>query len=145
GSAMTGCLALVVLLPNSVAWSFAFLLVLRFLFGMFQAGTFPALSRMMADWMPVTERGSAQGLIWMSSRIGGAVAPSLLVWLIVLMGNWRAPLVLAAGLGVIWCAGFWPWFRNHPEEMRQVNVAERQLILGGRAARSPGGHAEIPW
>ena len=27
---------------------------------------------MMADWIPVNERGGAQGLLWMSSRIGGA-------------------------------------------------------------------------
>ena len=53
----------------------AFLVVVRFLFGAFQAGTFPSISRMMADWMPTTERGSAQGAIWMSSRIGGALAP----------------------------------------------------------------------
>ena len=53
----------------------AFLVLLRFLFGAFQAGTFPSISRMMADWMPTTERGSAQGTIWMSSRMGGALAP----------------------------------------------------------------------
>ena len=72
---------------------------------------------MMADWIPVNERGGAQGLLWMSSRIGGATAPSLLVWLFHVMGDWKAPLVLTACLGLAWCAVFWPWFRNRPEEM----------------------------
>src|SRR5262249_40624284 len=54
--------AAVALLP-AVAFPFALLLVLRFLFGVFQAGAFPALSRVMTDWMPVQERGTAQGCI----------------------------------------------------------------------------------
>ena len=75
-----------------IAWIFSSCSALRFLFGAFQAGTFPSISRMMADWIPVNERGGAQGLLWMSSRIGGATAPSLLVWLFHVMGDWKGPL-----------------------------------------------------
>ena len=81
------------LLPQNVAWIVGFLLVVRFLFGVFQAGTFPAISRMISDWIPINERGGAQGLLWMSSRVGGATAPYLLVWLIAELGDWKAPLV----------------------------------------------------
>ena len=45
GSAMTACVAAEVLLPRSYPIQIGFLLALRFLFGMFQAGTFPVLSR----------------------------------------------------------------------------------------------------
>jgi ACS family glucarate transporter-like MFS transporter len=88
GSILTACVVLVVLLPRNVALVFSFLIVIRFLFGMFQAGTFPAMSRMMADWLPTTERGSAQGAIWMSSRLGGFIAPVVLVKLISAMRGW---------------------------------------------------------
>ncbi len=76
-SLMTGMITVVTVIP-AVAVAFSVLLVLRFLFGMFQAGGFPSLSRMMTDWMTRQERASAQGLIWMSSRVGGALAPLLL-------------------------------------------------------------------
>src|SRR5205823_1693977 len=46
--------------------------------------------------------------------------------------TWSIPLVALASLGVAWCAVFWPWFRNRPEDMQQVNEAERQLIEEGR-------------
>ena len=124
---------------------FAFLMVLRFLFGAFQAGTFPVISRMMADWMPTTERGSAQGAVWMSSRVGGFIAPLLIVWLFKAIGDWKVSLVLVAGLGLVWCLAFWPWFRNQPEEMPQVNRQERKLIAAGRSAQAAHGHGAVPW
>lgn len=133
GSLTTAALAAVVWLPAVLSWRLGYLLILRFLFGAFQAGTFPSITRMLADWMPTTERGGAQGLLWMSSRIGGATAPLLLVPLFARLGSWEAALILVAGLGVLWCAAFWPWFRNQPEGMRRVNAAECRLIAAGRA------------
>ena len=145
GSLTTAGLAAVVLLPRTYAVQIGFLMTLRFLFGMFQAGTFPVLSRLMADWMPTTERGSAQGFIWMCSRAGGVLAPMLMVWLFYQLGNWRSPLILGASLGLIWCLLAWPWLRNRPEEMPQVNAAELKLITSGRAERKSAVSDRAPW
>ena len=60
---------------------------------MFQAGGFPTLGRVIADWMPITERGSAQGSIWMFSRWGGALIPFLLIWLFRVWGSWPIPVL----------------------------------------------------
>lgn len=147
GSLTTGGVVLIVVLPHNLALQFGVLLGLRFLFGMFQGGTFPSLSRMMADWMPTTERGLAQGLIWTSSRLGGALAPVGFVALLRVFGNWPAPVILAAAVGLCWCAWFWPWFRNRPEEKPSVNKAELALIAAGRTAKSAhgSGHGSVPW
>ncbi len=142
-SLLTGGITLVLLLPAVWGLRFAVLWGLRFGFGMFQAGGFPSLSRMMTDWMPMRERASAQGLVWMSSRLGGASVPLLLGALFDWYGTWPTPLWLLAGLGFFWCALFWPWFRSRPEQMEQVNPAERELIAAGRT-RS-GGHEHVPW
>jgi ACS family glucarate transporter-like MFS transporter len=145
GSLTTAGIAALVLLPRGHAGPLAFLLTLRFLFGMFQAGTFPVLSRLLADWMPTTERGAAQGALWMSSRAGGALAPRVMGWLYHRLGDWRSPLVLGAGLGAVWCAAVWPWLRDRPEQVAGVNAAERALIVAGRAGRRPGSHGRAPW
>jgi len=143
-SLLTAAVALAVRLPHVVAFEFAFLLVVRFLFGAFQAGGFPVLGRIMADWMPITQRGFAQGSIWMFSRWGGALIPFLLTWLFVVCGNWPIPFVMIAGLGVLWCVVFWPWFRNRPEEMARVNRAERKIIAAGRPLASEQA-SSFPW
>src|SRR5437868_2680861 len=82
------------------------------------------------DWLPARQRGMAQGMVWTFSRLGGALAPLLVVWLIALFAGWAIPLVLLAGLGLVWCALFWPWFRDRPGEHPAVNEAERELIRG---------------
>jgi MFS transporter, ACS family, glucarate transporter len=142
-SLMTACVGLAFALRSQAALAFAVLLALRFLFGAFQAGAFPLLSRMMTDWMPTTERGSAQGAIWMSTRLGAVLVPPLVMGLTGILGSWPAALGLLAGLGVVWSVLFWPWFRNRPEQMSSVNDAERAVILAGRAAR-PARHG-APW
>ncbi|HZT79497.1 MAG TPA: MFS transporter [Gemmataceae bacterium] len=143
-SLATGLVSLVVLLPAAGGLPLAFLLTVRFLFGLFQAGAFPSLSRVLTDWAPVRARASAQGLIWTCTRLGGMFSPLLVGWLIVRCGGWRVPLWIIAGLGAVWCAAFWPWFRNRPGDMAAVNDAERELIDAGRPP-GPSGHAGIPW
>ena len=127
-------------LPGLAA-TFYLLWIMRFLFGMFQAGGFPALSRMMTDWMTRQERASAQGLIWMSSRLGGALIPLLLYALFALFG-WKSALWIVTEIGLVWCVVFWLWFRNQPEEMSQVNALEREIIVSGRGQSF---HGHLGW
>jgi MFS transporter, ACS family, glucarate transporter len=143
-SLLSGATALGVLLPGGAALAFAVLLGLRFLFGVFQAAEFPTLARVLADWMPVGERASAQGLVWTFSRLGGALVPFLFAGMLWFFGTWTTPFWIMAGLGVLWCVVFWPWFRNRPEEMAQVNEAERACIAADRPA-APSRRAAVPW
>jgi sugar phosphate permease len=134
-SLVLASVALIAVLPGGGWLPFALLLVLRFLFGAFQAGGFPGLARVVADWVPTPRRGFAQGLIWTFSRLGGFVAPLLVgLWLFKAFNGWPIAFVILAGLGLLWCAFFWLWFRNRPAEMRGVNAAERALIEGDRSA-----------
>jgi sugar phosphate permease len=143
-SALTAAVGLAALLPPVLGLPFLFLLAVRFLFGGVQAGGFPVIGRIMADWMPLSERGFAQGCIWTLSRFGGFVIPLVLPFLFARFGDWPVPFVLLGVLGGVWCLAFWPWFRNRPEEMPQVNPGERALIEAGRPAVKDQPRA-VPW
>jgi sugar phosphate permease len=123
---------------------FGFLIVVIFAFGAFQAGGFPVLGRIMADWMRLNERGLAQGTIWTISRLGGFIVPFAFTGLYRQSGSWAFPLVLFGSLGLLWCGFFWPWFRNRPEEKQSVNAVERASIAAGRAA-VPSVRSTPPW
>src|SRR5204863_720873 len=57
------------------AISFIFLLVVRFLFGVGEAGAYPNASIAIAHWFPKAELARAQSAIWAAGRLGGALTP----------------------------------------------------------------------
>jgi sugar phosphate permease len=120
------------------------LLILRALFGMAQSGAFPVFTRVLADWMPLTERASAQGAIWTASRLGGALIPFVLAWLFRVFDGWRVPLEILSGAGLLWSVAFWYWFRNRPEDVARVNAAELALIRAGQTSLA-GPRLATPW
>jgi ACS family glucarate transporter-like MFS transporter len=106
----------------------AVMLLVRFLFGTAEAGAFPNMARVIRTWFPYHERARAQGLLWMSARLGGALAPATLGWLSWQLG-WRPAFWVLGGLGISWALLFVWWFRDRPSDMPQCNEAERELIL----------------
>lgn len=121
------------------------LVLVRFLFGMGEAGAYPNLTRALHNWFPRTERASAQGVLWMSGRLMGGLTP-FIWWAVIEMGglSWRTAFVLFGVIGTIWCVAFALWFRNRPEERSDVNEAELSLIQAG-STDAEAAHANVPW
>jgi MFS transporter, ACS family, glucarate transporter len=120
---------------TGLAWSYASLLVFRFLFGAGEAGAYPACARTFYSWLPVRERGLAQGINFSGSRLGAAFALPVVAWLVTQFG-WRLAFVILGGIGFLWAAAWLVWFRDLPEEHRGVSEDERRLILEGRSPAS---------
>jgi MFS transporter, ACS family, glucarate transporter len=112
---------------SGVAWNFPSLLTARFLFGAGEAGAYPNISRSFSRWFPATERGSAHGAVFMSSRLGGAIAPPLVI-LIISAAGWRASFWIFGLLGLVWSVFWWRWFRDDPAAHPSVSGAELALI-----------------
>ncbi len=126
---------------TGLAWSYGSLWWIRFFFGCGEAGAFPASASAISRWFPFSERGRAQAVIMVGSRIGAAFAPGLVIALMSLTG-WRPVFWIFAGLGVIW-AGLWQrWYHNTPEEHPLVTAAELETISAGRVTES---HSKADW
>ena len=52
--------------------SYSLLLLVRFCFGMGEAGAYPNASTVIARWIPPRRRARAWGIVWMTSQIGAA-------------------------------------------------------------------------
>jgi MFS transporter, ACS family, glucarate transporter len=105
-------------------WS---LLVTRFLFGAGEAGAFPNLTKAFNRWLPTAERTRAQGLMWTSARLGGALTP-MLVYVCLQWVNWRHAFLLFGLVGVVWAGWFFWWYRDNPRDHPGVNAAEAALL-----------------
>ena len=106
------------------------LLVVRFLFGVGEAGAYPGGTRALYSWLPARERGIGQGIFHSGARIGAAVSLILMPALIVAIG-WRATFVANAVLGILWAIVWWRWYRDDPRDHARVNEAEVEHIRAG--------------
>src|SRR6185312_12734414 len=105
------------------------------------AGAYPNASGVLWRWLPARERARGQGAVWAASRLGGALAPLLLVPLAVSLG-WRAAFWILAVVGALWALVWWLWYHDDPAEQPGIAVAELKEIGD---ARGRGAHRGVPW
>ncbi len=119
----------------------ASMLVARVMLGLGEGATFPTATRAMSDWTPEGKRGFAQGITHSSARLGNALTPPLVAWLIALV-TWRGSFVLLGILSLAW-AVVWLWyFRDDPGKHRGITSAELEVLprYALRKQRDP-----VPW
>jgi MFS family permease len=129
---------------TTFAWNAASMIAVRLLFGIGESGAFPIATRSLSRWMLPSERGFAQGLTHAGSRLGAALTPPLVVFLIVKYG-WRTPFWLFGALGLAWAAVWFWYYRNTPSEHRSVNPAELELIHSQLGGKRTGTTKSVPW
>jgi MFS transporter, ACS family, glucarate transporter len=123
-------------------WS---LVVVRFLFGAGEAGAFPNIARTVSRWLPASEQGRGMSVSFLGLAVGSAVSTPL-VFNLVEWHGWRWAFVEVGLIGLVWCAVWYRWFRDAPEEHPAVNAAELKLIRAGRAENDKAGQAHrVPW
>ena len=113
----------------------------RFFFGLGAAGAYPNIAGVIARWFPARERARCQGLVWAASRLGGALAPLLIVPVVHIWG-WRSAFRLLSLAGFSWAAVWWFQFRNHPQEDPSVTAAELEEIGETVAVQH---ESSVPW
>ena len=64
---------------TGASWSVASLVAFRVLVGVGEGGAFPTATRAFTSWLPVRERGFAQGITHSFARLGGAVTPPIVL------------------------------------------------------------------
>jgi ACS family glucarate transporter-like MFS transporter len=119
--------------------SYSALLLVRFCFGMGEAGAYPNASTVIARWIPPQKRARAWGLVWMAAQVGAASAPLLVVPIQVRYG-WQASFYVFGLVGVVWAVVWSAWFRDSPAEKTGVTAAERAEI----GTEPPAAHG-MPW
>ena len=122
---------------TGVAGGLVSLLIIRFMFGVGEAGSSPCSTGVISRWFEKNEVGKAQGYVWAASRMGGALTPFVVIPIMAWLG-WRAAFWLLGGLGIIWAVVWYVMYRDK---------TPLQLPRGGeqQEASPRGGTEGVSW
>jgi MFS transporter, ACS family, glucarate transporter len=123
----TGLTAMV---PANIAGALFIFIAVRFLLGAGESVIYPSANQFIARWIPVTERGIANGWIFAGVGAGSLIAP-LLVTHIMLRYGWRSSFWVCAIIGFAAGAVWYVAARDTPESHAGVSTSELALIRSG--------------
>ena len=129
-------------MATATAWNFASMVVIRFLFGVGEAGAWPSVARVYSRWIPLAERGRIQGIFFAGAHLSGGLTP-LVVAAIAGWLQWRAIFVVFGLVGMLWAVAWYAWFRDEPREHRAVPAEERDHIEATRGLSAAQAH--VSW
>jgi sugar phosphate permease len=109
----------------ATAWGFSFVsfLVIRFIFGLGEAGANPTSTRAVQHWYPKSERGVVSGLMHSFVNFSTSLVPPVVVVIMQAWG-WRSVFYLFGMVGVLWAITYWLVYRDRPEQHSGVNEVE---------------------
>jgi ACS family glucarate transporter-like MFS transporter len=134
--------ALTTMASPAVAHALAALIAIRFALGAGEAVVYPASNQFVAQWIPVSERGRANGWIFAGVGASGLCIPAL-NWLVSGYG-WRTSFWLCAAAGIAVGAGWYRLARDVPEQHPRVGPTELELIQATRTAPALRGTGGAP-
>jgi ACS family glucarate transporter-like MFS transporter len=143
--------ALTALVPANFAGALIAFMTVRFLLGAGEAVIYPAANQFVSRWIPVRERGIANGWIFAGVGAGAGLTPPLITYLMIHYG-WRSSFWVCAVLGLI-VGGVWFLIaRDSPQEHPGVSSSELATIQSGLTVANSSGTpnqkpdvARVPW
>jgi ACS family glucarate transporter-like MFS transporter len=126
--------ALTAFVPAGITRALLLFICIRFLLGVGEAVIYPASNQFVANWIPTTERGIANGIIFAGVGFGAGITPPLITAIIVRAG-WRWSFWFSAAVGIAVGAAWFVTARDTPEEHPGVSPSELAIIKSGLTLR----------
>jgi MFS family permease len=113
----------------------------RLILGFGEGATFPTATRAMSQWTPAGNRGFAQGITHAFSRLGSAITPPVIAYLIVAF-SWRISFILVGVISLFWALAWALYFRDDPNRHSGVTKEELAQLPSYAAGKR---EADVPW
>jgi MFS family permease len=94
----------------------------------------------MSQWTPANKRGFAQGITHAFSRLGSAITPPLIAYLIIKV-SWRMSFIAVGVISLFWVVAWALYFRDDPAKHNAITKEE----LAALPARSKRSEVNVPW
>lgn len=127
---------------TGAASSMGSIIATRVVMGIGESSCYPAASRIIREWVPNRERGTAVTVFNSGAYFGPALGAVGLSWLVSLL-DWRISFLICGVVGFVWLA-LWLAFFRQPEEASWVSDEERETIRRERETASQSQSAALP-
>ncbi|MCK2053018.1 MFS transporter [Methylobacterium sp. 37f] len=117
------------------------LFLARVLLGFGEGATFPTATRAMQNWTAPGKRGFAQGITHAFARLGNAVAPPIVAFLIYQFG-WRIGFVILGVASFAWVVVWYAYFRDDPKDHPAITPEELAVLP---PPSKVGAKQTVPW
>jgi ACS family glucarate transporter-like MFS transporter len=136
---------LTTIVSKGMAGALAILISIRFLLGVGEAIMYPSSNRLVSRWIPIKERGKANGIIFAGVGAGAGVAPPLITYIMTQYG-WRVSFVISAVIGVAVGLVWYLLSRDEPGQHPGVDEEEALYIRTGIATSADAAKGEsLSW
>lgn len=128
---------------GSLSWMH---MIVRSLFGIGEAGNFPASIKTVAEWFPKRERALATGIFNSGSNVGAMISALFVPWCMIHFGDqsgWKMAYILTGVIGFLWLI-FWFWLYDSPSKSKRLSQAEYDLIHSDKDEAQPAQAADKP-
>ena len=121
-------------------------MIVRSLFGIGEAGNFPASIKTVAEWFPKRERAFATGIFNSGSNVGAMISALFVPWCLIHFGDqqgWKMAFILTGAIGFLWLI-FWFWLYDTPSQNKRLSKAEYDYIHSDKDEAKPAQADEKP-
>ncbi|MDP4289668.1 MAG: MFS transporter [Bacteroidota bacterium] len=133
----------------------------RSLFGIGEAGNFPASIKTIAEWFPKKERALATGIFNSGSNVGAMISSlvvpfivyysvggkeTLRIWFGGAIAGWQMAFIITGVVGLIWLV-FWFFLYAAPSKHKRLSKAELAYINSDEDENGNGdvNHSKVKW
>lgn len=122
------------------------LVILRVIIGLSQGPLYPAMSRLLASWVPIEERGRLGSLVFAGAQVGNVAAMQLGGFLIRITNSWTSVFYIFGLFGIIWLVLWFVLVYNHPNRHPFISGKEKIFLNRVISTVDPeDGKLTIPW
>lgn len=120
----------------AVVSGFKSILFVRTILGITESPAYPVSARVVSVWVPAQERTFSSAAFDSCSRIGNAIAPPLVVWIMMYWG-WQESFIISGLMAVVY-AFVWRFHYYEPDDHPRVTQSELDYIRQNEVIKEDG-------
>jgi ACS family hexuronate transporter-like MFS transporter len=104
-------------------------IIIRSMFGLGEAGNFPASIKTVTEWFPKRERSLATGIFNSGANVGAMISALFVPWCLIHFGSalgWKMAFILTGGIGFVWLIFWFTLFSSPIKMLKKGKISQSE-------------------